>query len=102
MESLLDPVYSSLPLQILLGLLLGGNVALPVMMRYQMLIRRQDIDLAGLAVYQRSGLWLSLFLAFVAAFLPSFLVAVLLIVLAIVLVNSVLVGQVESRVYRAP
>lgn len=102
MESLLDPIYSSLPLQILFGLLLGGNVAVPVMMRYQMLVRRQDIDLAGLAVYQRSGLWLSLFLAFVAAFLPSFLIAVILIVLAIVLVNSVLVGQVESRVYRAP
>ena len=101
MESLLDPIYSSLPLQILFGLLLFGNVSLPVMMRYQMLVRRHHIDLAGLAVYQRSGLWLSLFLAFVAAFLPSFLIAVGLIVLAIVLVNSVLVGQVESRVYCA-
>jgi len=101
-ESLLEPIYSSLPLQVVFGLLLGGNVALPVMMRYQMLVQRHYIDLAGLSVYQRSGLWLSLFLAFVAAFLPSFLTAVVLIVLAIVLVNSVLVGQVESRVYRAP
>jgi hypothetical protein len=102
MESLLTPIYSSLPLQILFGLLLGGNVALPVMIRYQMLVRRYHIDLAGLAVYQRSGLWLALFLAFIGTFLPSFLTAVTLVVLPIVFVNLVVVGQVESRVYRDP
>ena len=101
METLLAPIYGSLVLQALFGLLLGANVALPVMTRYQLLVRRPYIDKTGVSFYQRSGLWLALLLAFVAAFLPSFLLTVAGVVLIIVLLNSVLVGQVEGREYRA-
>ena len=100
-ETTLAPIHGSLPLQALFGLLVIGNLALPVRMRYEALLARTEIDRAGLAIYQRSGFWLAIFQGFVAAFLPDLLVSTLAVVLPLLAASWLLVGGTLGRLYRA-
>jgi hypothetical protein len=100
MEHALAPIYDSLPLQLLFGLLVAANFALPVRIRYEGLLLASEIDRAGLAIYQRSGFWLATFQGFVAAFLPPFLVPTASVVGFLGIASWFLVGRTVGRLYR--